>query len=509
MSEIMSPQLDYGKYTYNHPTYQHTQVPPQNGLQTVTIPASGGTEVIFELPVQCYNLAKSYLTFTATPQAGTNANYAFIDGMCFIRQIQLYTRTGLYIADIYDLGNYMNMTLRRETKLEDMLTWDKAQNQRLTPGAASVNPYGFFEGLSASNSTTTYAIPALSIRPDQGYPVAAGATTGASTINTNYLEPSYILQGTSATADPVITVQMPLGRILYSIFAYDKDIFFNQIMYVRIVFNPTNKIYFNNVVQYPNVIATNAPFTGTVAITNLLMYLAVEQNKNIEKMIIDKMNSSGIELLVPFIYQNKLSLVGSQQNCTTRYNRGHGSRLLKVFWAPYASAESGAECYDHSNLYVSPYQNNGAAWVQLLPGFSKLSSFYTMFNNVRRTQFDMSSPLLTYMVKSLRDKGSCIGSVNEWLYNFVWVEDFTGEDPKYAKPLEPSEQNHIDGLPLDTEQKFDIFTQIQTGSTVSNATVLYFIDNFANSPSTSGLNHYIYGICQRNLIIKPAEVQFY
>jgi len=52
------------------------------------------------------------------------------------------------------------------------------------------------------------------------------------------------------------------------------------------------------------------------------------------------------------------------------------------------------------------------------------------------------------------------------------------------KPLSPPESNYIDGMFLDTEVKYDVFA------------------NTANA----NLNHYIYAICQKNLIINSSGI---
>jgi len=96
----ISKQLDYQKHSFAHPTYKYNKVLPLTGMQTQVISTASGAENIFEIPVNAFNLAKSFLQFTARGVAlADRANYFYNDCLAPIRQLQLYTRSGIYLAD--------------------------------------------------------------------------------------------------------------------------------------------------------------------------------------------------------------------------------------------------------------------------------------------------------------------------------------------------------------------------------------------------------------------------
>jgi len=291
----------------------------------------------------------------------------YTDGIPFIRQIQLYTRTGLFLADIPDVCNYTNMTMRRSFKINDVMTWAKIDD---------------FEGLSCIN-----VIAAAGQRPDN------------TAVNTSYLEPRYIESGSAVnTADPVFEFQVNLGRIVNSIFSIDKDLYFGgEILYLRIVWNPTTKIGFIGT-SGTNPTTGVAAFPGNIALTNLTLYMAVEQNPQIENGLKSKVLSpEGFNLLVPYIYQNKISLGGTTQNLSVKYSRAHGSRLLKIYWAPYSATESSNTAYNHNNL-----------------ANAKVTQFYTTVNNTRTSQFNYNCDGDDYRMQKKKLQGSCILSSNEY-----------------------------------------------------------------------------------------------
>lgn len=451
MGTVVDDSLDYAKYSFTHRTYQLTKITQQTGLQTITIPVVGGIDSIFELLPKVYNLSKSYIFGTITmPEAPeNNYNWMYADGITLSRQIQLYTRSGLYLADVNDACNYTNMVLRRETRDVDMLNYDK-----VVQNAGTFN--NIYEGLYPSNSAAN-----INYRP----------TANGLTSVTNYMEPGYCLVGGEETATPIINFTINLDKIKNTLLEHNKDIYFNgEILYLRIVWALSTKIFFNstsNTAPATGVAAANA----VVTITNLLFYLAVEVNPEIENMIKAKCASSEeLQILTPYIYYSKLNLPSaSTQNLTVRYNRAHGIKLLKIFWAAYNVNETSNTAYDHD-----------------CKANAKVRTFYTMINNIRTTQYDyITSNYDDYMVKKEKLRGSSIFSSDEYYYNWVWVEDFTENNPVWKSTSSSvPKQNCIDGLDLTNEIKYDIYS----------------------TTASLAFNHYIYAVTQKLLTISPTGI---
>ena len=197
-----------------------------------------------------------------------------------------------------------------------------------------------------------------------------------------------------------------------------------------------------------------------------MFYAAIEQNPVIVQSLVDRYKSGTLSYNVPYIHMNTVSLAAGTNNISTRYSAPFGHRLQRVIWCPFLNdgAASGTYGkYDNSNMIVG-----GNA--------TKVSSFYTMVNNVRTTQFDYNRKLGNeWMVAKDRLVGSSILSSDEFYYNFVHYEDFTGSLTTNHDP------NLEEGLLLsEGEIKYDI----QANTEVN-------------------LSHYVFAVTLRKLTISP------
>lgn len=431
----VSKSLDYATKEVSHGTYQFSKVTPNNGSQSVSLTTSGGQESTFEMPgSKVFNPGKSILSFIATPAASgaSNFNYVHTDGLPFIRNIQFYTRNGVYLTDINDVNKYCKMTMRRSHPISEVESFDKVGNAT-----------GVFEGLYTSNALIT-AVEAK--RPTNNV------------AKTNYLEPAYCVVGTDNTADPIITVQIPFSRIVDSVIGLDKDLYFSESVYIRIVWAPSTQIaWYGTSATVPHTGA--ATYAGAIALTNVTVFTAIEQNPVITQSIMDKFNSSSFSFLVPYIYSNKQSLTSASQNISLKYNAAHGRKLKRVLHSLFESTETGYLALENNNL-----------------ADNKVLSYYNMVNNTRISQFnyDTSSSDDWLALKHLT-KGMSLLSSNEFYYNYVMATDFIegSHDP-----------NLDDGLSLETEVKWDFI------GTTANATHM----------------HYVYAVTTKMLTISPNGV---
>ena len=288
---------------------------------------------------------------------------------------------------------------------------------------------------------------------------------------------------------------LPLSIFKNTLLAVDKDLYFNEVMLLRLVWNPVARVAFassaplaaqtaqNNAIIYTAGVPSPADTTGATVpkaagatvINNLQMLLAIEENLMIANDIKTKVLSpGGLSLLTPFIYTSKISLnAATLQTITLRYNWVHGATLLKVYHGVYNTTEALNTIYDHSN--VNPNKLAG----------TKVTSFYTQLNNSRLQEFDLTSASgdeWTQLKDSLA--GSSILSSNMYYYKWFWRENFEHVHPIMDLPMKPDAENLIKGLSLDTEQKIDIFL------TTPNA----------------AYNHYSFGITQKLLSISSEGV---
>eukprot|EP00732_Lithocolla_globosa_P004890 Lithocolla_globosa_v1_NODE_4730_length_1378_cov_357.560847.p1 type:complete len:445 gc:universal NODE_4730_length_1378_cov_357.560847:1-1335(+) len=439
---IVSQSLDYQKKSVSHPTYQLSKTTPQTGSTSVTVTTAGGNESVFELSAKVMNLSKSILSFSALyPDLDTKYNWVYTEGIPLIRQIQLYTRTGIYLCDINDLNKYLKMQLRQSHAIEDVLTYDKIESGS-----------GYFEGLTCCNTSTLTDVEA--IRPNN------------TTVKTIVSEPQYLTVGAvgddAVQGDVTINFQVPLARIVDSILSLDKDQFFGEITYLRIVWaSSLQGAFTGDAADDP----TDAPvaFAKDITVSNLTLYTAIEQNPVINQEIMSKFNSGSLTYLVPYVYQNKQSLDNTQQNLSVKYNIAHGQKLKKILVSPFNITERENTAYDNNNV-----------------ADAKVLDYYTMLNNVRTSQFNYdTSAGDDWLAKKHLFKGSCIQSSNEYYYNWTAIEDFTAETGP-----EVNTENLDDGLDLTNEIKYDLI------AVTANATHMW----------------YVYAITQKSLKVQPEGV---
>jgi hypothetical protein len=441
MTSIVAPELDYKPVDVSHGTYQFSKSTPQVSLDAVdSISTAGGEETIFELPSKVMNLGKSILSFQANPTVVTTYKWMHADSIAFIRQLQLYTKEGLYLCDIQDFNMYMKCINRKSNRISDVQTFDK-------PAAAGD---GYFGGIFCGNSAAQQDL--ASQRPDR------------TPCKTSFIEPAYCIGGgADGTATPVINIQIPLSRIVDSIVGQDRDQYFGESVYLRIVWAPATDVYWKSTSATNPVEGGAVTFDGNITVSNLVLYTAIEQNPLIVESLRQKFMSGDLKYNVPYVYMNNQSLTGTAHNLQVRYSRAHGSKLKKIIWGPFSATNTKNLKYDNSNL-----------------AGTRVADFYTMINNVRNTQYNYV-PATGNDWLDHKDKlvGSSILSSNEFRYNYTHVEDFTGALSTNQNP------NIYDGLPLDTEVKYDI-----------------------QATTAGALKHYIYAVTLKTLTLSPNGAVF-
>jgi len=512
-----SSEIDYSIKNVSHSTYEYSQIFKQDGINNISLNQSGGNDTLFQIPICAFNLAQSYLNFSmyvnygATVALNQYVNWVYVDGLTPLRQLQIYDDGGQYYSNLYDVNIFTNMLMRYTTSAEELLTNDRIVQYPTATYVYNVRngfSQGVLEGLNPSGqdrgSTT---------RPSGASPVL-GMGAGA-TVNTSYTahEPMYLTALTGADNStfnvPILQWRINLRKIPHSIFNIDKTLYFGKILYIRLVWAPTNKItYFNigttaaaqAILNNPGNVPNSLPTANTtgVTISNLYLYLAKERNILVENELKNKVNSpSGFKIYVPWVQQFKQSQEASTQSITLRLTNALGRRLIKIYWAPYVNSNSPELAYDHN---VMPTDAPGTTIANAQSSYQKIQSFYTMVNNVRTSQYDYSFNNGSYTSggnKNYNDafdaikeklKGSSIFSRNEFGYNFIWCEDFTAEK-SFIQQLTYDESTMLDGLDLsEGEIKYDLF--VNQGGT---ATPIYY---------------YVYVITLKELTITSSGITF-
>ena len=312
MSLIHPNSLDYTQYNFVTPDYQLTKLIQQTGGQINTITTSGGMESIFELPAKVFNFGKSFLSFSISiPDGGANNyNWFQTNVIPFWQQIQVYTKGGLFLCDLISAHNYSNLVNPVETKLENLKTYDQYVAAQAGTG------YGQcfrIQGESATNYRPN------DTEPDNG---------------TDKLQYTFVSTvGEAGTGGLTANFIIPFSMFKNTIMGLNKDLYFNgEIMMIRFVWGPSTKLFW----KAP---AANDPATNAVAaaisasVSNIALYLVLENNQEIVNQIMSKCSSSdGLKVLVPFVWTNRINLIGNSQTITLRYSSTRFKIEKNISW---------------------------------------------------------------------------------------------------------------------------------------------------------------------------------
>ena len=143
-----------------------------------------------------------------------------------------------------------------------------------------------------------------------------------------------MIVGTANTADPVLTFQIPLGRFVDSILGIDKTQYFADTLFIKITWSATSQIGLNTTGttnSCSEAVATRGVIS-TCALSNLFLFVAMEQNTAIQQELAQKAQSGTLTYQVPYTYVTRVTGVGPC-NLSVRYNRANG-RKLKIFLGP-------------------------------------------------------------------------------------------------------------------------------------------------------------------------------
>lgn len=501
--DLQNPQIDYSQKSLEVlPSYRFSKIYQQTGGTDVTISTSA-QESVFELPARCINLSRSVLKYTSTPPAApaTSYNLMFRDVMCHIRQIQLYTRGGVYIADVNNVDKMSSVTLKAEVDADKVERVDRGN-----PTATITS--GVTAGLDLANDMDGNTDDKFGVKREPYitpvyYNVASAVTTPqddtiqeyagrimVGTLNadnfryngtlavTNPDEPQYMVYGGVNTATPVQNMSVPLSQFKGTVFELDKDLYFGEVVLMKVTWNDRGAHGFTcaEVANFgtgkaanlrkpglPAPQTTPAAYAADITLSKLALYVAIEQNPVICAGLVQAVQSGTFAINIPYTYQFKhTSAAVVNQNVTIRMNRAHGKYLKKVYHIPFHATETGATRYLHSN----------AAGAEHL-------TFYTSVDNTRRQEFDVAaSNNDDWAIVEPFLKGSLINRLETYRYNWFILDKF---DDMICK----TEDGCVDsGLPLDVERKYDV-----TLTTDGDA-----------------YNHYTFAIVSRTMAVTPQGV---
>ncbi len=462
-----APQVEYTKKVLLNPSYRISKLIPLTG-QGLTLGVSSTTNAQFELQTNVMNLSRSRLTFDITlPFQGAGAyQWCQADPLALFDRIQLYTRGGISLLDIQGVNNFSSLITPYKTKITDLIqrtiggtVVSGAVATTINTATATDSMQVPIQGLQASNGIVT-----TNFRPD--------GTTGVD----NYAEQKHLFQSVIGVAynavGPVaqagfmcLSYQLSLSNLVHTIAEVDQDLYFGENLILSLTYAPCQKFSWTSLVLNQPHTVPIAPVNAS-SITNMSLYLSVETNLEVANALIAKTHSpEGFSINVPFVYSQKYaSTAGTTSSIFQRFNRGHGSRILRFYYGLFNTLETTNATLDHSNV-----------------GSAKITSYYTTLNNMRCQEFSVDcTQSLEWLVNNDDVDHSSILSINQFKYQFCHMENYSGQ-----RPCECND-TIITGLSLEQEKTY--------GVTVTTASLAF--------------NHWLFTVIQRELRIGGGQIMF-
>lgn len=394
--------------------YKMTRLVQNTGANNVTISTSQAVATI-ELPAVAMNLAKSWLNFTITVPANTNAAHyalAYRDTPP-IQRLELFTRGGKYLCDISNFANIYQAFGQRTKTIEDY--------------------HGFSDGVVVK------------------------------TASPNDLATNRLVSVLGATGDVVVNFKIPGHELYNTILSLDKSVYFGEVLQLRITFGSKDSIGFWATGENgatPIVV----PPTSDITLTNLNLFLAQEENSRVVNDLIQTVSTEGMSLVVPFVHSYKTSATAADTAVSIRLSRGHGLSCERIYTIPIDGAE------ELETRYVADAE--------------QLVSFYSLLDSKRMQEFDVlcggatgQKDYLWLRAHEKKDRVVSLDPTND-VRNFAWSDS-------WCDGLECAKKQHLGGLDLSVERKYDIY--------------------FKSSVATT--KYYTAVVCQKMLSISPMGIE--
>lgn len=385
---------------FGMPQYNYSRIPP-----SVTASQSLSTNDVFDaefkIPTTAFNPAKSYISYDVkTWDCTTNTNLisTSCDASPLVETIDLRTESGTPIinklSNIRELQKVMNP---RQTSMKEYLQADNSNAANYAPS-----------WLTAGTSTTT-----------NSQFTTTGALTTTATV-TDYYENKHALFGTDSKAQTYTGLCLPFSSLKNTFLAVDKTILMPENLYLTVNFGQSARTF------TPHVIATKALAPATEAemsqatakatLSNITLYLCVDENQDNVKLLQAQEAKEGIRLHIPVVETSFKNITANADGSDSlEINRTKGYRLRKIFLSPFTHGANGGAWLDNSNF-----------------SGQKIASYWTQFNNKRIENYniDVTSKVdfKQYRLKHPSSDDAFLNS-NHYYYNWAICSEFDGGLP--------------------------------------------------------------------------------
>jgi len=444
----LPPQANHGSYAFSRILCQ--------GQSSAQLNASSQQEVLIDLPNRVMNLSRSTLDFDLDIPAGVGTKRLLTIGQSAIERMSLYTRSGVYLADVTNCGIYTRCVTPYVTKHSQLQSADKTQLSADEVTAEQTGK-GFFNCASREARTTTAANDRSARRL-----VATG--TGTEDADVSFNESQYFSQG-GAAAGSYLKCSVPLSEFHHTVLSVDKDLYFNQALVMRVSFAGTDKMGGESG-SATDALPETVSSLGAVEVKNIRLNLAIETNRDIADQVRGMVMSTGLSQVVPYVYPFLYTSPPGQTEVSQqqRFNAGHGHSLLNVYTVTANPSTSGVLNADIAN-------KNGT---------EKITSYQASVDNNLLSEYrPLCDKNEDYVLQRHIMEDSCVDNANVFRHNRVQINSWRAGKSCQWKDTDTI----LDGLDLSAERIYNIDKTVQP---------------------TSGYRHFIFAVVQRTMSIAPS-----
>ena len=559
-----SDTIDYTKKQYMHSSYRWMKLTPVGGSgQSATLSTSSSTIVNFEIPNNVINLSQSKLAFDLLLTAAATTHCVDALSLSLFDRITLSTRSGVVLANCDNMGQFTHLITKLKTKSINLVdnpnnlttTPQKANGGVSTPLTSYPIPTSLNTTVNISNkkpmsdicksgaccfqsigrSITTSLATIASTTQSLVNNVSNVYRIDGSVITTPFLENLHVLtenKVSSAAGTFAASYQLPLGSIKDTLLEINKSLYFGDNLILSLSFNPSTKFSWLTTggVEGGQSTGTSASpgttlSTGTAmvqwtptagaavqsvpgALSNLALYVAVETDPIITSQLINKVNTEGFSMTVPYVYCTKtpvsiaipaaadgIANTGSF-SMQQRITRGYGQRLLRCYSSIFGaeSIAAGNQCFiAGASAFLPKTVGDGTsiANATAVTAFTlnqhsdvTLGAYNTSLDGIRLQDFTLSAEDSTHwLVNEYYLRGSCILNVDQYKNQCMHIDSWTGN------PVCEEDDTIDNGLSLDSDKTYGV-----------SYTNLY------NVTSQTSFQHYLFFVVQRQLTIKGNQI---
>ena len=455
-----SQELNYTAVMSNHSAPRMSRVYPLNPPAQPFNMSSTTQEVQFELPNKVYNLSRSNVEFKiSVPAAGAaRSNALYLQGPPLDR-VSVHTREGVYLCDIPNFQQFSksvtpSLTCREVAKNQD--SWDGTDG--------------------AKNNKLSFSYNALS--DESG--LASITSGGKAIVNEN----TSSSMDSVAVADNIassVRVRLNLKEIHHSLLSCDRVMYFGQSLIFRVHFASKRGFGFSyDTAQQANLSAANlAEIAGDITVSELKMNLAVETSPDIIEGLVARVQSAGLQVMVPYSYGYLYTTPRGSANVNQqiRVNAGHGQRLTHVVTSHF----------DNNNkVSTSAYLDN--ANLSATGAVTKVKRYQTSMdnNNLQEYVIDTSKGEDSELHKAVLI-GSTVKDTEDYASNRVHIDSWRAGKSCSWRERDGTE---VDGTSLESERIWNINVEDQVATDIELGGDLSY-------------RMHTWLICQRTLTIQP------